>query len=91
MSRFIRYLQTYYNLSPEDVRPTGVRGYWEIIEPCGGQGVCRHPLHQTMFNDGPVRHTIEYRDPSRDSCGRFCSPFQTWKKEVAGLALTTDC
>jgi len=65
--------------SLDEVRRTKTPGYWERCEPCGGRaGGCRHPLHQCMFNEGPVRHTLSYFDPPRDERGRWASPTRTW-------------
>ncbi len=77
---FERYLMIHYNLKLDDIVPADVPGYWELREPCGGAGKCKHPVHTILFNEGPCRHTISYFDPPRDTKGRFASPYRTWRK-----------
>lgn len=84
---FRRYLWLHYKLTPEDVVPSDSPGYWRMLEPCGGlAGGCKSPLHQTVFNEGPIFHTIHFYDDNRDpDTGRYVSPHRTW------LAATERC
>ena len=78
---FAQYLWTHHRLKPKDVVISPVRGYWERREECGGKGKCDHPLHYTMFNEGPANHTIHFAQyGARDRSGRFVSPFAVWRE-----------
>lgn len=80
-----RHLALYHRTTnPDDLVVTDTPGYWEHKTPCGGrEGGCSHPLHSTLFNDGPTRHTIQFLDPGRDERGRWASPYRTWRKARA--------
>jgi hypothetical protein len=81
--KFVFHLKLHYNLTPEEVEPGKSPGYWFIKEYCGGAGHCRNPIHGTLFNHGPMRHTVSYRDEPRDrKTGRWASPYRTWKEAV---------
>ena len=75
---FSDYLWYKHKLKPDDVEPTSSRGYWRIKRRCGGLGVCRHPIHRCIGNEGGVHHTIYYTDYNRGKDGRFKPPYQTW-------------
>ena len=78
------FLRTRYCLKLLDVEASESRGYWTIKKQCDSS--CRSPLHGTLFNEGPVSHTIYYQDAeARDARGRFLSPYQTWYAARAGL------
>jgi len=74
------YLKLYHrNITIDDLEITDTKGYWRIKKPCGGlKGGCRNQIHTTLFNEGPIQHTISYFDNTRDSNGRFTSPYKTW-------------
>lgn len=82
---FAWFLRWHYRLTPADVEPTEVPGYWRMKEPCGGAaGGCRALIHSALLNAGPTRHTISYTDPPRDGHGRFASPYRTWRRAREG-------
>jgi hypothetical protein len=79
-----RHLELYHRAKLEDFVPTRVKGYWQRKTPCGGaRGGCREPLHGCLFNEGPICHSVSYRDPTRTPDGRWVSPFRTWRQAVA--------
>lgn len=87
--RLVLYLSIHHRrsgLTPNDLEPTDTPGYWRILQPCGGRPVCHNALHGTLFNEGPVQHTISYFDPQRDQRGRFTSPYRTWQEARAARA-----
>jgi len=75
------WLRRHYGARPEDFEPTNTPGYWQRRDACGGRaGGCGNELHSVLFQDGPVRHTVHYRDPGADpATGRFTSPYRTWR------------
>ena len=78
--RFASYLERHYKLKVDDIEPTSTPGYWRMKQPCGGRDVCPHPMHNFLFCEGPVRHTVYYRDLiCRDKRGRFMPHYRTWK------------
>jgi hypothetical protein len=80
LERLARHLRWHNpHLTVDDLEVTEVPGYWRIKTACGGRGHCASPLHGCLFNEGPVRHTIHFTDPSRDRSGRFASPYRTWR------------
>jgi len=71
-SAFDLYLHTRHRCSRADVEPTDTPGYWRHKAACGGKkGGCREPIHQTLFNDGPVQHTIQFLDKTERYKGRW--------------------
>lgn len=71
------YLGTYYKLTLDEVETIDTPGYWRIKKPCGGVGQCKNLIHSCVGNEGPMQHTIQYRDSRREN-GRFVSPYRTW-------------
>lgn len=78
MKPFESHLLHGFGITPADVEPTETPGYWRRKIPCKGAPECREPLHSTLFNSGPVHHTISFYDDARDAQGRWSSPFATW-------------
>ena len=79
--QFAWHLHSRYGLTPADVEPDEVPGFWRTRQPCAGvAGGCRAAIHGTLGNQGPMRHTIRYFDPNRDERGRFTSPYRTWRR-----------
>jgi hypothetical protein len=41
-------------------------------------------IHTTLFNEGPIQHTISYYDSWKSKDGRFKSIYETWRtlKEI---------
>lgn len=74
-------LRSYFkslDLTLNDVRPAKIKGYWELIEPCGGQdGPCKNCRYHQVAHPGQ-RHVFSYQDRTRG--GRFNSPHATWQK-----------
>lgn len=92
LERLENYLRRYHKLTLDDVEITESKGYWQIKKPCNGSSRfssspdrCRHPIHGTMFNEGPTHHTVQYLDPDgRDSRGRWVSQYRTWRAIRSG-------
>lgn len=79
---FRSFIGRHYGAFPAELEPTGVPGYFRYRTPCGGAaGGCRQPLHSFLFQEGPCQHTIRYVKSSRDSKGRFVSPYRYWKRK----------
>jgi len=76
MERVRSHMRIYHNVELDDLEITDVPGYWQDKEPQMHPG---HPLHRCLFCDGPFRATYRYLDPTRDSKGRFSSPYRTWR------------
>jgi hypothetical protein len=74
-------LRTYYpKLTIDDLEITDSKGYWKIKKPCGGKsGGCTNMIHTTLFNEGPMQHTISYHDSWKGRDGRFKSQYETWE------------
>lgn len=79
-ARLLLHFRLRYGVqSLDEVRSTKVPGYWERVAPCGGlRGGCREPVHGFLFNEGPIRHTMNYFDLPRDERGRWASRTRTW-------------
>ena len=73
------HLKTYYRLTLDDVEIETVPGYWREKKECGGRGVCHHPLHGCLLNEGSIHHTVSYHDSPHDERGRWASTTRTWK------------
>lgn len=41
MSAFEQFLATHHHLTPDDVVPSSVPGYWDVLEACPGGSGCR--------------------------------------------------
>ena len=80
MMNFKEFLALHHGTVPEDYEPTETPGYWRQKKPCGGLGICRHPIHGCLGNEGPVHHTVFFQDRFRDR-GRFAPilvRFRSW-------------
>jgi hypothetical protein len=80
------YLRVHFpKLTVDDLEITDTKGYWRIKKPCGGRvGGCTNMIHTTLFNEGPIQHTISYYDSWKSKDGRFKSIYETWRtlKEI---------
>lgn len=69
-----------YNVDLKDLEITDSRGYWRDKEEKMHYG---HPLHSCLFCSGPFKASYRFHDysdaSSRDSKGRWLSPYRTWK------------
>lgn len=77
--QFIGWLKSTHPTVPyEDLERSDVPGYWDRKTPCNGGGNCGNCIHRTMFNNGPIHHTISYHDDGRDESGKWASNTRTW-------------
>lgn len=78
--RVQKHMNNKYGKKLEDLEISDVKGYWKDKYFCGGKGKCFSPLHRTMFNDDPVKHTYYFVEYGRDEKGRFLKPYRAWEE-----------
>ena len=59
------FLRHRYHCKIIDIEITETPGYWQMKKPCQGKGHCKHPIHQTLFNESGMQHSIKYIDEPR--------------------------
>ncbi len=80
-TRVDRHFRLYHRRGLEEYEISDTPGFWTRKEPCAGRGACSAPIHGFFGCEGPIRHTAQYLDPTRDrASGRITSPCRTWRE-----------